>query len=113
MTSPVMAHRAHVRSPVDVVRLIGGVLIAAVGFMMAVTFDRAFLGLRDDGAAAIDSLPEWAADVPAAILAAGLVTVALRTAARFDHAPPSGDTSTSNAFRHLSRDFGGPLGPDH
>ena len=81
VTSPVVAHRAHVRSPVDVVRLIAGLLVIAVGVLAAVTFDRAFLGLRDDGAAALDSLPEWAADVPAAILAAGLVTGILATVA--------------------------------
>ncbi len=56
--STVVAHRAHVRSPVDVVRLIGGVLIIAVGVLAAVTFDRAFLGLRNDGDAALDILPQ-------------------------------------------------------
>ena len=79
MTSSVVAHRAHVRSPVDVVRLIAGLLVIAVGVLAAITFDQAFLGLRDDGAAALDSLPDWAADVPAAILAAGLVTGILAT----------------------------------
>ena len=74
MTTADHPHRAHVRSPVDVLRLIIGLVTIAVGILAALTFDQAFLGLRDDGEAALSTLPDWAADVPAAILAAALVS---------------------------------------
>lgn len=66
----------YVRSPVDVVRLILGIVLLAVGLVAANLFDSALLGLSEDGAAAIDGLPAWMRDLPAAVLA-GAVMVAI------------------------------------
>ncbi len=79
MTTAAAGHRSHVRSPVDVLRLIVALITIGVGIFAALTFDRAFLGLRDDGDDVLNTLPDWAADVPAAILAAGLVFGILAT----------------------------------
>ncbi len=67
------AHRAHVRSPVDVLRLvIAGVLIVG-GIATVNVLDSTLLGLSADGASAIDGLPDWLRDLPAAILAVGVI----------------------------------------
>ena len=70
-------HRRHVRSPVDVLRLVIALSLVGVGLLVANLFDTAFLGLRDDGAALMADLPAWARDVPPVALA---VTVAAAVA---------------------------------
>ena len=62
-------HRAHVRSPVDVLRLVLSGLLVVAGLVVANTFDTAFLGLSIDGQALMDDLPGWAQDVPAVAMA--------------------------------------------
>ncbi len=66
-------HRAHVRSPVDVLRLIVGIMLTVGGVAMANVLDSTLLGLSDDGTAAIDDLPAWMHDVPVAVLAVGVI----------------------------------------
>ena len=46
-------HRAHVRSPVDVLRLIAGVVLLVGGIALANVLDSTLLGLSEDGASAI------------------------------------------------------------
>lgn len=76
-------HRHHVRSPVDVLRLIVGVILVASGVGLANLLDSAFLGLSSDGVTAMSGLPTWVVDVPATALAAtmlvGTATLALWT----------------------------------
>ena len=72
MTAPAVTHRAHVRSPVDVLRLIGGLLTMVVGILAAITLDQAFLGLRDDGAAALGRFPECVAAIRAGLKKGGI-----------------------------------------
>ncbi len=60
--------RPRERSPIDVLRLVGGGLLLGIGLLTANTFDSAFVGLASDGQSILDSLPSWAANVPAAIL---------------------------------------------
>lgn len=71
------AHRAHVRSPVDVARMVVGALLVVGGLSTANVFDSTLLGLSEDGASAIESLPDWAHDLPAAGLAVAVVSAAL------------------------------------
>lgn len=73
-------HRRHVRSPVDVLRLVIAFGLVGIGLLIANLFDTAFLGLRDDGQALMDDLPSWARDVPPvtlAVVVAGSVALAL------------------------------------
>ena len=71
-------HRHHVRSPVDVLRLIIGASLVALGIGIANLLDSAFLGLSADGTTAMDSFPDWVVDVLAAALTATiLVAVAV------------------------------------
>jgi hypothetical protein len=74
-------HRAHVRSPVDVLRIIVGLLLLVGGIAAANVFDSTLLGLSEDGAAAIDGLPDWTHDVSAAALAVGVIVCAVTTLA--------------------------------
>ncbi len=67
-------HRPHVRSPVDVLRLIVAVVLVAFGVGVANLFDSAFLGLSDDGSTALEGLPDWAIDLPAIALAVTLLS---------------------------------------
>lgn len=69
-------HRAHVRSPVDVLRLVVGGILLTGGLAVANIFDSTLLGLSKDGASAIEPLPDWAHDLPAAILAVGVAVAA-------------------------------------
>lgn len=71
-----VAHRAHVRSPVDVLRLIAATVLIIVGIGVANVFDSAFLGLSEDGRTAIDDLPAWVSDVPATALAVAVLSAA-------------------------------------
>lgn len=66
-------HRHHVRSPVDVLRLIIGALLVASGLGISNLLDSAFLGLSADGTTAMESYPSWAVDVPATALAATII----------------------------------------
>lgn len=61
--------RRHVRSPVDLLRLVVGALLMLVGIAAANLFDSAFLGLSEDGAEFVASLPSWMQDLPAVALA--------------------------------------------
>ena len=70
-------HRGYAQSPVDVLRLVGGLILIAVGVGIANLFDSAFLGLALDGQSALSGLPDWVRDVPIAILAAGIVIAAV------------------------------------
>lgn len=63
-------HRDHVRSPVDVLRLIVAAGVLAAGVVAANLFDSTFLGLNEDGMRALDALPLWVAHLPATVLAA-------------------------------------------
>ena len=67
------AHRPHIRSPVDVLRLIVGIVLMVGGIATANLLDSALLGLSEDGAEAIESLPDWMQDVPAAALAVAVI----------------------------------------
>ncbi len=60
----VHSHRHHVRSPVDVLRLVIAIGMVGAGLLVANLFDTAFLGLRQDGEALMADLPAWAGDVP-------------------------------------------------
>jgi len=62
-------HRDHIRSPVDVLRLIVAVGAAIAGIFVANVFDSSFLGLSEDGASSMRSLPDWVDQVPATVLA--------------------------------------------
>ena len=66
-------HRAHVRSPVDVLRLIVGAVLVLAGVAAANLLDSTLLGLSEDGTEAIDGLPTWMRDVPAAALAVAII----------------------------------------
>ena len=79
--------RPRERSPIDVLHLLGGGALLLIGLLIANTFDSAFVGLRNDGQSILESMPEWIADVPAAMLSVGLIaTVAL---ARCGRSPPA------------------------
>lgn len=67
------AHRAHVRSPVDVLRIVVGAILLAGGVASANVLDSTLLGLSEDGAAAIESLPDWSHGLPAAALAVAVL----------------------------------------
>ncbi|MDH3707799.1 MAG: phosphatase PAP2 family protein, partial [Acidimicrobiia bacterium] len=62
-------HREHVRSPVDVVRLILAMILVVGGIAVANLLDSTLLGLSEDGSTQLDEFPEWVRDVPAATLA--------------------------------------------
>ncbi|MGI9603403.1 MAG: lysylphosphatidylglycerol synthase domain-containing protein, partial [Acidimicrobiales bacterium] len=62
-------HREHVRSPVDLVRLIAAGVLVVGGIVLANLLDSTLLGLSDDGATLLEELPDWVRDVPAAALA--------------------------------------------
>ena len=69
-------HQRHVRSPVDVLRLVTGAVLLVGGVLSANLLDSALLGLSDDGAQALDSLPDWFDDVPAVGIAFALIAAA-------------------------------------
>ncbi len=52
-------HRAHVRSPVDVLRLVAAVGLILTGLAIANVFDSAFLGLSEDGRTSTADFPSW------------------------------------------------------
>ena len=74
-----VAHRDHVRSPVDVMRLIVGAVVIVLGVGLANVADSAFLGLSQDGRTLMESLPAWSRDVASTTLAA--LTIAASTTA--------------------------------
>ncbi len=74
---PSVTHRAHVRSPVDLLRLIVGLVLVLGGIAVANLLDSTLLGLSVDGTEMIDGLPEWMRDVPAAALAVTVIAVAV------------------------------------
>ena len=65
----------------DVLRLVGGLVLIAIGVGIANLFDSALLGLADDGESALSGLPDWVRDIPIAILAAGIVIAAVGSVA--------------------------------
>lgn len=66
-------HRRHVRSPVDVLRLIIGLALTLAGLALANIADSALLGLSDDGATAMEDLPGWMTDLPGTVLAVAVI----------------------------------------
>lgn len=66
-------HRAHIRSPVDVLRLIVGAIAIVIGIGSANLLDSALLGLSDDGTTAIAGLPDWIRNIPSVGLAVAVV----------------------------------------
>lgn len=71
--------RDHVRSPVDVLRLIVSVALVVAGVFVANVFDSAFLGLSEDGASSLEGLPGWVRQVPATVLAVAVVSFIVGT----------------------------------
>ncbi|MDH3682436.1 MAG: lysylphosphatidylglycerol synthase domain-containing protein [Acidimicrobiia bacterium] len=67
-------HRDHIRSPVDVLRLIVAVALVFTGVFVANVFDSSFLGLSEDGASALAGLPAWVRQVPATVLAVAVLS---------------------------------------
>ena len=67
-------HRAHVRSPVDLLRLVAAVSLIAFGLAIANVFDSAFLGLSEDGRTSTADFPSWIGDLPATLLAVAVMT---------------------------------------
>lgn len=65
--------RRHVRSPVDVLRLVVALLLVGAGLVVANLFDTALMGLSEDGEELVGALPQWGRDLPAAVLAALVV----------------------------------------
>lgn len=74
-----VTHRAHVRSPVDVLRVLVGAVVVVLGVGVANVADSALLGLSEDGRTAMDSLPDWTNDVAGTALAS--LTIAAVVAA--------------------------------
>lgn len=66
---------SHVRSPVDVLRLIIGLVIIVVGIGVANLFDSALLGLSVDGETALGGLPNWVDSITAALVSAVVLGV--------------------------------------
>lgn len=66
MTAP---HRDHVRSPVDVFRIILGLGLILLGIAVANIADSALLGLSEDGRTSMESFPDWANNVAGTALA--------------------------------------------
>lgn len=67
-------HRAHIRSPVDVLRLIVALALAVGGVFVANIFDSSLLGLSEDGASSLGGLPDWVRAVPATVLAIAVLS---------------------------------------
>lgn len=80
-SSPAMVrgHRDHVRSPLDVLRLIVGMILMAAGVLLANLLDNTLLGLNEDSQTAMAEFPAWARDLPetglAVAIAAAMVAV--------------------------------------
>ncbi len=72
-----VVHRKHVRSPVDVFRVVVGAGLVLLGIGVANVADSALLGLSEDGRTAMDSLPNWAGDVAGTMLAALTIAIAI------------------------------------
>ncbi|MCP3991748.1 MAG: hypothetical protein GY724_21930 [Actinomycetia bacterium] len=72
-------HPEHIRSPVDVLRLIVALVLIVVGVVVANVFDSSFLGLSEDGASALSDLPEWVRQVPTAVLAIAVLSAIVGT----------------------------------
>ncbi len=68
------ARRAYVRSPVDLLRLIVGGVLLVLGIGTTNVADNALLGLSEDGAEAIERLPDWVHEVPAAAMAVAVLS---------------------------------------
>lgn len=66
-------HRAHIRSPVDVLRLIIGAALVGIGIASTNLLDSALLGLSEDGTTAIEDLPDWMHNIPSTGLAVAVV----------------------------------------
>ncbi len=74
MTS-ITAPHTHVRSPVDVLRLIVALLIVVIGLGLANLLDSAFLGLSIDSRSSMDSVPGWVHDLTGALLGSLVLAV--------------------------------------
>lgn len=68
--------RSHVRSPVDVLHLLLGAVIAVGGVGIANLLDSTLLGLSQDTIAAINGAPQWARDLPEISLGATVLVAA-------------------------------------
>ena len=71
--------RDHIRSSVDVLRLIVSVALVVTGVFVANVFDSSFLGLSEDGASSLEGLPAWVRQIPATVLAVAVVSSILGT----------------------------------
>lgn len=67
-------HRDHIRSPVDVLRLIVAVGLAVSGVLVANVFDSTLLGLSEDGASSLAGFPVWVRQVPPTVLAIAVLS---------------------------------------
>jgi uncharacterized membrane protein YbhN (UPF0104 family)/tRNA A-37 threonylcarbamoyl transferase component Bud32 len=74
LLSGTRARRSYVRSPVDLLRLIVGGVLLVLGIGTTNVADNALLGLSEDGAEAIERLPDWVHAVPAAAMAVAVLT---------------------------------------
>lgn len=66
-------HRPHLRSPVDLLRLIVAIVLVLGGLLVANVFDSTFVGLTEDGEASLESLPAWVSQLPATVLAVTVI----------------------------------------
>lgn len=62
----------HVRSPVDVLRLIVGAATIVIGIGLANMFDSALLGLSIDARSALSGLPRWTLEAAGSVVAVAL-----------------------------------------
>ena len=67
-------HREHIRSPVDILRLIVALVVVVTGVFVANVFDSSFLGLSEDGASSLSGLPQWVRQIPATALAIAVLS---------------------------------------
>lgn len=66
-------HRDHVRSPVDVLRLVLAAMILVVGVLSSNLFDSTLLGLSNDLESSFGTVPDWVRNIPATGLAVAVL----------------------------------------
>lgn len=75
----IRAHRDHVRSPVDVLRLIVGVATIIVGIGLANLIDSALFGLSIDTRTALEAVPTWFTNIASSLLGSLVLTLIFAT----------------------------------